>query len=50
MIGMLNYKERHADEFITPPNFTVFQNMKLLHKKQHVTSSICDVIDSIYNV
>lgn len=39
----LDSKEHNADKFIAPPNLTVFQNMRLLHKKQtkknqHVTS------------
>lgn len=49
--NQLDNKEHNAVEFTTPPNLTVFQNMKQLHKKnQHVTRSIYDVIDYICNV
>lgn len=43
--NQLDYKEQIEDEFIAPPNFTVFQNMKQFHKKkQHVKRSIYNIL------
>lgn len=43
--------QHNADEFIASLSLTVFQNMKLLHKKKGMSqASIYDVIDNTHNV